>query len=149
MKTLLPAIALLAVPLLADSIPSGWIVIKDLKNVCQAGAPADFKADPAFKGLAKGPGDTIEVQVLSSPSPVKPVMETVAKMMNIDRLIDNTDKRLFYVQKPVKGFDGRMLTGWTVKVPREGGSCSAVITTAPGGSEDLVKQIAATIGVAK
>lgn len=149
MKTLLPALALLALPVLADSLPPGWMVLKDPKNVCQVGAPADFKPDPSFKGLAKGPGDTIEVQVLSSPAPVKPIMEAVAKVMNIDRLIENTDKRLFYVEKPLKGNDGRMLVGWTVKVARQGGNCSAVITTAPGGPEDLVKKIAATVGPAK
>lgn len=123
--------------------------MKDLKGVCQAGAPGDFKPDPNFPGLAKGPGDSIEVQLLSSAAPVKPLMETVAKMMNIDKLVENTPQRVMYVQKPAKVRDGRTVTGWTVKVPRGTGNCSAVITVVPGGQEDVVKKIAATLGPIK
>jgi hypothetical protein len=146
MKSLFFSIALLAAPVFADSIPAGWTVVKDLKKACQIAAPGDFKPDPNFPGLAKGPGDAVEVQVLSSPAPVKPVMESVAKMMNIEKFVENTDKRVFYANKPLKLNDGRMRVGWTVKVPRTGGNCSAVITVTPGGSEDLVKKIAATLG---
>jgi hypothetical protein len=42
-----------------------------------------------------------------------------------------------------------MATAWTVKVPRDGGNCFAAISVVPGGQEDLVKKIAATIGPAK
>jgi hypothetical protein len=155
MKMSLPSIArlccvaLLTVPLLADSIPSGWIVVRDRKGACQIGAPADFKLDPNFPGLAKGPGDTVEVMALSSPAPVKPMMDSVAKMMHIEKLVDNTSSRLFYQNAPTKGHDGKQITGWVVKVPNGTGNCSAEITVVPSGSEDLVKKIAATIGPAK
>ncbi len=149
MKLSLSSIALLAVPLLADSIPSGWIVLKDTKGVCQIGAPGDFKPDGTFVGLGRGPGDTVEVQAFSSPAPVKPMMDSVAKAMGIDRLVENTAQRLFYVNKPLTGKDGRTMTAWTVKVPRGTGNCFATITVVPGGSEDLVKKIAATIGPVK
>ena len=149
MKMSLPSIALLAVPLLADSVPSGWITLKDTKGVCQIGAPGDFKPDGTFVGLGRGPGDAVEVQVYSSPAPVKPLMDAVAKAMGIDRLIDNTAQRMFYVNKPLTGKDGRTITAWTIKVPRGTGNCFATITVVPGGSEDLVKKIAATIGPAK
>ena len=131
-----------------DSIPSGWIALKDQKKVCQIGAPGDFKADPNFPGLAKGPGDAVEVAVFSSPAPVKPIMESVGKMMNIEKFVDNTAARLFYQSKQLKLNDGRLSTQWTVKVPRTGGNCFATITVVPGGQDDLVKKIAATIGPA-
>ena len=137
---------LLLFSLFFDSIPGGWVSTKDLKKQCQIGAPGDFKPDPNFPGLLKGPGDTVEVQVLSSPAPVKPIMESVGKMMDIDRFIDNTPARVFYAGKPLKGIDGKMTVGWTVKVPRGTGNCSAQITVVPGGQEDLVKKIAATLG---
>lgn len=136
----------IAVPIFADSIPAGWIVLKDSKGVCQIGAPGNFKKDENFPGLGRGPGDTVEVQILSSPAPVKPIMESVAKMMHIEKLIDNTAARLFYREAPTKGPDGKQLTGWTVKVPRGTGNCFATITVSPGGNEDLVTKIAATIG---
>src|ERR1700678_2139917 len=79
-----------------DTIPSGWIALKDQKKVCQVGAPSDFKADPNFPGLAKGPGDAVEVAVFSSPSPVKPITESVGKMMGIEKFVDNSAARLFY-----------------------------------------------------
>lgn len=134
--------------LLFDSIPSGWIALKDQKKACRIGAPGDFKADPNFPGLAKGPGDAVEVAVFSSPSPVKPIMESVAKMMGIEKFVDNTAARVFYQSKQVKLNDGRLSTQWTAKVPRTGGNCFATINVVPGGQEDLVKKIAATIGAA-
>ena len=142
-------LAVLCAPLFADSIPSGWIVLKDPKGLCQIGAPADFKKDTSFVGLAKGPGDAVEVQVLSAPGPVKPLMEAVAKMMNIDKIVDNTATRLFYRAAPVKGPNGKQLVGWTVKVPNGTGNCFATITVASGGQDDLVAKIAATIGPVK
>jgi hypothetical protein len=148
MKFLLSSIALLAFPLLAE-IPSGWMVVKDRKGACQIGAPAGFKLDPSFPGLAKGPGDTVQVMALSSPAPVKPIMDSVAKMMHIEKLVDNTPSRLLYQNAPTKGHDGNQITGWVVKVPNGTGNCSAEITVVPGGQEDLVKKIAATIGPAK
>jgi hypothetical protein len=126
-------------------IPSGWIALKDQKKACQIGAPGDFKADPNFAGLAKGPGDAVEVAVFSSPAPVKPILESVGKMMNIEKFVDNTAARVFYQSKQLKLNDGRLSTQWTVKVPRTGGNCFATITVVPGGQEDLVKKIAATI----
>ncbi|MGA3187046.1 MAG: hypothetical protein ABSF22_08025 [Bryobacteraceae bacterium] len=131
-----------------DSIPSGWITLKDQKKVCQVGAPGDFKADPSFPGLGKGPGDAVEVAVYSSTSPVKPIMESVGKMMNIEKFVENSTTRVFYQAKQLKLKDGRLSTQWTVKVPRTGGQCFATINVSPGGQDDLVKKIAATIAPA-
>ena len=149
MIRLLSGFALLAAPLLADSIPSGWIVLKEKTNACQIAAPADFKSDATTPSLAKGPGDAVEVQVFSSPSPVRPLNERVAKAMGIEKIFENTDKRVFYADKPAKVITGQVIAGWHVKIPRGGGSCFAVITLTPAGSEDLAKKIAATIGPAK
>lgn len=141
--------AFLAIPVFAQSIPSGWVILKDQKKVCQIAVPGDFKPDGNFPGLGKGPGDAIEVQVLSSPGAVRPLNPTVAKMMDIDKIVENTDKRLLYGNKTQKAKDGRTMTGWTAKAPRENGSCQASITVIPGGQEDLVKKIAETLGPAK
>jgi hypothetical protein len=125
-------------------------VLKDQKSVCQIAVPGNFQIDASMPGLAKAPGDKLEVMILSSPGQVKPINETVAKMMNVDKFLDNTDKRVLYADKPTKVRDGRTLTGWTLKVPRPGsGSCQASITVDPGGMEDMVKKIADTIGPAK
>jgi len=140
MMTLLPVFAFFF-----DSIPSGWITLKDQKKVCQVGAPGDFKPEAGFPGFAKGPGDAVEVAVLSSPAQVKPIMESVGKMMGIEKFVDNSATRVFYQSKQLKLNDGRLSTQWTVKVPRTGGNCFANITVIPGGQDDLVKRIAATI----
>ncbi len=125
---LLLSIVAVAGPLLADSIPSGWTVLKDRTKACQIGVPPDFKPDAVFTGLAKGPGDTVEVQVFSSANPVKPISDTIAKSMGIERMFENTDKRVFYANKSLKNKDGSMLAGWHVGVPRGTGSCFASIT---------------------
>ncbi len=124
------------------------VVLKDRKNVCQIVVPSDFKLDSNFPGLAKGPGDAVEVAVFSSPGAVKPIAEAVGKMMGIEKFVDNTAARVFYQSKQVKLNDGRMSTPWTVKIPRPPGQCFATINVAPGGQEDFVKKIAATISAA-
>lgn len=140
---------LLAATVLADSIPSGWIVLKDRTNRCQIAAPRDFKPDAAVVGLAKGPGDTLEVQIYSAQGPVRPLSPMLVSGLGIEKLIENTGERQFYANKPLKIKDGRVVTAWTVKIPREGGNCFASITQTTGGPEDLVKKIADTISVAK
>jgi hypothetical protein len=131
-----------------DSIPSGWIALKDERKACQIGAPGDFKMVPYLAYLGHAPDDTVQVAVLSSRSPVKPIGESEGKMMKIEKFVDNSVTRVFYRSKQVKLKDGRKFTQWTVKVPRTFGSCSATIVVIPDGHEDLVKKIAATIGPA-
>jgi len=86
---------------------------------------------------------------LSSRATINPLLDAVARMMNIDKILDNTANRLFYREAPVKGPDGKQLVGWTVKVPNGTGNCFATITVASGGQDDLVAKIAATISPAK
>jgi len=149
MKILLAVLPLFAAPLFADSIPSGWIVLKEKTSACQIAAPPDFKPDSLTPALAKGPGDAIEVQIYSSTSPVKPLNETVAKVMGVEKMFENTDKRVFYANKQAKVMDGRLITAWRVSVPRTGGSCFATITLTPEGSADIARKIAATIAPTK
>ncbi len=149
MKLLLPGMLLLAATVLADSIPSKWIVLKDRANKCQIAVPRNFKRDAAFVGLAKGPGNTVEVQISSAQGPVAPLSPMAVSGLAIEKLIENTDERQFYANKPTRIKGGRIVVGWTLKIPREGGNCSASITVTAGESEDLVKKIADTISVAK
>jgi hypothetical protein len=106
MKTLLLGIALLPMLLLADGTPSGWSLVKDRTGNCQIAAPADFKPDRLSPGLAKGPGDAMEVAVYSSNALVKPLIESVAKMMGVDRMFENTNKRVFYANTQAKVVEG-------------------------------------------
>lgn len=65
--------------------------------------------------------------------------------MGIEKFVDNTATRVFYQGKQRKLNDGRLSTEWTVKIPRPGGQCFATIDVIPGGQDDQVKKIAATI----
>jgi hypothetical protein len=58
---------------------------------------------------------------------------------------DSIPSGWIYRGKQLKLNDGRLSTQWTVKIPRTGGNCFATINVVPGGQEDLVKKIAATI----
>jgi hypothetical protein len=149
MKMLLPGMVLLAATVLADSIPSRWIVLKDRTNKCQIAVPRDFKRDPASVGLAKGPGNTVEVQIYSAEGPVTALSPMAVSGLAIEKLIENTDERQFYANKPTRIKGGRIVVGWTVKIPREGGNCFASITVTAGSPEDLVRKIANTISVTK
>ncbi len=91
----------------------------------------------------------MEVQIYSAQGRVTPLSPMAVSGLAIEKLIENTGERQFYANKPTRIKGGRIVVGWTVKIPREGGNCFASITVTAGGPEDLVKKIADTISVAK
>src|SRR5579871_2540411 len=105
MKTFLCGAALCASAALSmasgASIPGGWITIKDAKNLCQAGVPADFKPQPGLTSLAQGPGDMISIQIVVLPGKtVKPYSEASQKALSITKMFENTANRVFYPMDP-------------------------------------------------
>ena len=131
------------------SIPGGWITIKDAKNLCQAGVPADFKPQPGLTSLAQGPGDMISIQIVVLPGKtVKPYSEASQKALSITKMFENTANRVFYPMDPAKK-DGSVLAEWRVNVNVNGGMCSASMMLKKGASEDLARKIADTLGPVK
>lgn len=149
MTKLLLSIALLAAPIFAQSIPSGWKVIKDRTSACQIAVPADYQPEPAMPSAGKSPDGKIEAAILSSPAQVKPIMEAVGKAMGVDKFFENSATRVLYREKAVTTPDGKTLTGYKGRVPRPGGSCLVDITVSGGASDDVVTKIAGTAGPAK
>ena len=91
----------------------------------------------------------MEVAVYSSNALVKPLIESVAKMMGVDRMFENTDKRVFYANKAGEG--RRWATAHCVQGhgPADRRILSRGDHSHAHRSEELAKKIAATIGPAK
>ncbi len=79
-----------------------------------------------------------------------PMSDTVQKTVGVDKMIENSAQRVFWAAKPASPSQGMpVVIGYHVTVPGKDGTCAAQINIRQGGSEDLVKKIAATVTVTK
>jgi hypothetical protein len=144
------AVFLGAALVLSGQTPAGWKTMKDEKGTCQLSVPADWKPHQQIPGLSTAPDQSDALVVSHEGKKLKPMMEAVQKMAGVDKMLENTEQRVFYAGKTGTAFRGQpVLTGYDVTIPGKGGTCSAKITIVQGVPEELVKKIAATLSIAK
>lgn len=115
----------------AGQVGPDWITTKDRTGACQISIPKNWRQPVT---LVKGNG---KVRIFS-PETEKMVSE---------RVLENTEKRVFYVMKSTPG--ARPDTTYMVSVPGEGFHCTAQLIVQPGHSENEVRKIVATLTPSK
>lgn len=129
----------------AQTVPAGWNIIKDDKAACQAAIPPDWA--PGSQPNMAHVKDMLEgmVVVTSDVDRLKPMPEFLQKSL-VDQMIENTDKRVFYLNKTGASMQ------YHADVPGKGGKgrCHATVTFQPAKVKDeIAKQIALSIGPVK
>ena len=134
----------------AGAQPSGWHVIKDSTGVCQLAVPPDWNVNPHVPNMATGP-ELADAMIHAEPGKtVRPMNEVVQNVVGVDKMLENSAQRVFWAGKPVSIPKGAPpVVAYRVSVPAKDGSCAGQITIKQGGSETVVKQIAATVAPAK
>jgi hypothetical protein len=132
----------------AEKAPAGWKVIKDQRGVCEVTIPPDWIASTRNAGVAS-PKDVLEgmVVVTSDAAALKPIPDSMQKMMKIERVYENTDKRVVYTSHIAR--DAKDSSSLSVAVPAAHGSCMAQVTYRSTVPENLAKQIAYSVGPVK
>ena len=132
----------------AQTIPAGWKVVKDSKDMCQIAVP------PEWVLLEDGSGTAVVqdfrtaiAAVTSQPGQIfKPLPESLQKVLAIrkEKIFENSVKRLFYQDKASKSSSDP--TGYSASVPGKAGTCSCHVTFLPSVSADTVRKIALSLG---
>lgn len=125
--------------------PSDWKVMKEIG--CQAAVPPSWTVDAKAPRNAQAPGGQSTVRLRSHNSlPMTPLDSAKLRDLKVDKMIENTPKRVFYSVKPVVFDKGKpAVTVYTVEVSRTGGTCFLYIAAAPGQPDNEVKKIALTL----
>jgi hypothetical protein len=129
--------------------PAGWKVIKDKDGACRLAVPPEWTVNSQLPNLAISPNHS-DVSVSSRPGKsVNPLTDVVQKALGVDRMLENSERRVFWAAKPVSSpAAGGPVTTYHVIVPGKGGACEARIALTSG-SEALAKKIAATVASAR
>jgi hypothetical protein len=78
--------------------PAGWKATQEMNKACQIAFPSTWTVTP--DGQATTPDGGRAVLVVGSDRPLTPLAPDMQKLLQVDRLIENSSKRVFYLMKP-------------------------------------------------
>ena len=122
------------------SAQSGWRTVKDKTGSCQISVPLTWTL-LAQPGLVNSPQGTTTI-LISGMSRFSPFSAGTLKMLNVDRVFENSATRIYYVNKPG---GNPPLVNYHVEAPGKVHSCIAQITLPPNSLEDDAKKIALSL----
>ncbi len=146
-----PALVLLcAASALAQTVPSGWKLIRDPKAACQIAVPPDWSPFSEAGGAAifHDPSTAIAV-VTSQPGQVfKPLTPAMLKMLGVpkEKVFENSAARLFYQDKTSAGPEDEH--AFTAAAPGNGGTCSCRVVFLPSIGVETARKIVLSLGPA-
>jgi hypothetical protein len=146
---MVPALILLfASSAAAQTVPSGWLIIKDSKSACQMAVPSDWTFFGDSHGVAIFQDVTTAIAVVTNrpDQDFKPLPEAVQRVMGVskEKMFENTAKRVFYQDK-ISGSKEEP-NGYSVSVPGNTGTCSGHLTFLPVVTEETARKIALSLG---
>ena len=123
----------------------GWRTVKDKTGACQVSVPPNWTV-LSTPGWVSSPEHmaTITERGLR---PYRPWSPETLKMLNIDKVFENSAARSFYVTRPSKGTPA--LVNYHVEVPGGAKACIAQITATPSYSQQEIKAIALSLSAVK
>ena len=138
----------LLLPASAQTVPSGWKVVKDSKGACQIAVPPDWVPFTENSGAAVFHDATTAIAVVTSqPGQIfKPLSESQLKMFDIphEKIFENTAKRLFYQDKTSRNSENS--NAYSAMVPGKGGTCSCHVVFVPSITEEIARKITLSLG---
>lgn len=145
--TIFALILLCLLPAAAQTVPANWQIIKASGNTCQIAVPPEWThlGSPGA-AVFQDPGMALAV-VTSQPSQAfKPLTEMMQKMLDIRKMFENSDKRIFYQDKVSAGAQDP--NGYSAAVPAKDGTCSCRVTFVPAVPEETARKIVMSLGAA-
>lgn len=140
----------LALPASAQTVPTGWKVVKDAKADCQVAVPPDWTPFAEGTGAAVFHDSTTAIAVVTSQpgQTFKPLSNAQLKLLDVpkEKVFENTAKRLFYQDKTSANADDP--NAFSSMVPGKEGSCSCHLVAVPSITDEVVRKIALSLGPA-
>jgi hypothetical protein len=122
-----------------SQMPAGWKATQDMNKACEIAFPSAWTVTP--DGQATTPDGGRAVLVIGSNKPLTPLAPDMQKLLQVDRLIENSSKRVFYLMKP----QGDKLE-YIVDQQFKTGRCKFQLFVPKGYSDAEVMKIVATLG---
>jgi hypothetical protein len=149
---MVPALFLLLLPVLpAQTVPPGWKLVKDAKNLCQVAVPPEWTPLPETAGAAvlHDPTTAIAVVTAQPGQAFRPLTPSLQKMMGIskEKMFENTPKRIFYQNKTSRNPD--QPNAYSGSVPAKDGACSCHIVWLPSVTEEVARKITLSLAPAQ
>ena len=119
---------------------SGWMTVKDKTGSCQISVPSTWIL-LAEAGHVNSPLHTTTM-LIAGMRPFSKFSDETIKVLNVDRVIENSATRIFYVTKPG---GNPPLVNYHIEAPGKAHSCIAQISLPPNTLEDDAKKIALSL----
>jgi hypothetical protein len=147
-EVVLTLLLLLVSPTWAQSVPTGWKVVKDSKSACQIAVPSEWVPWADNTGAAVFQDTTTAIAVVTSQpgQTFKPLTEALQKSFGIpkEKMFENTAKRIFYQDKTSSHSEDP--NAYSASVPGNGGTCSCRVVFLPSISQETAKKIVLSLG---
>jgi hypothetical protein len=143
------ALFLLLLPLAsAETVPSGWKLIRDANGACQIAVPPEWTPLSANGGSAvlRDPSTAIAVVTSQPGQAFKALSPTMIKLIEIpkEKIFENTAMRIFYEDKTsLRSEDS---SAYTASVPGNKGTCSCRVVFLPNVGVETPRKIALSLG---
>jgi hypothetical protein len=118
---------------------AGWKTTQDMSKSCQVAFPSNWAVTPDGQATTADGGRA--VLVIGSSKALVPLDPGMQKLLQVDRLIENSGKRVFYVMKPV-GNQLEYIVDQQFKTTR----CKLQLFVPKGYAESDVMKIVAALG---
>jgi hypothetical protein len=150
-ECIVPALILLsAASATAQTVPSGWKLIRDTKAACQIAVPPDWSPFSEASGAAifHDPSTAIAVVTSQPGQAFKPLTPAMLKMLGIpkEKVFENSAVRLFYQDRTSEGPEDEH--AFTASAPGNGGTCSCRVVFLPKIPVDTARKIVLSLGPA-
>jgi hypothetical protein len=122
------------------SAQSGWKTVKDKTGSCQISVPPSWTL-LSVAGYVNSPQRTTTM-LISGNTRFSPFSAGTLKMLNVDRVFENSATRIFYVGQPG---GNPPLVSYHVEAPGKVNDCIAQITLPPNTLEEDAKKIALSL----
>ena len=133
----------------AQTVPSGWKLIRDAKTACQIAVPPDWNAFSEAGGSAilHDPSTAIAVVTSQPGQAFKPLTAAMLKILGVpkEKVFENSNTRLFYQDKTSTGADDEH--AFTASAPgNSGGTCSCRVVFMPSIGTETARKIILSLG---
>lgn len=132
----------------AQTVPSGWKLIRDAKAACQIAVPPDWSpfSESGGSAILHDPSTAIAI-VTSQPGQAhKPMPASMLKLLGVpkEKIFENSATRLFYQDKTSAGAEDEH--AFTASAPGKDGTCSCRIVFLPRVTVETARKIALSLG---
>jgi hypothetical protein len=128
----------------AQTVPTGWNVVTDVRKACQIAVPGDWEGDGSTRSPKGNQRVTVTVHGLRATETFDGGKATARQVSPPKTILQDDAKRLLYTMDAPR-MAGVGTSGWYVVLNTKP-VCTASFTFDPGADEALFRKIADTLG---